>query len=54
LAKNPLIQIPTTQLYSVGASLEFLDLTEIDLSVIKNHEFHGLAVLKKLVLNNLR
>ena len=54
LARNPLDQIPTTPLRAVKSSLEFLDLTEIDISVVQNHDFHGLVALKRLFLNNLR
>jgi hypothetical protein len=54
LARNPLEQVPTTQLYPLRASLEFLDLSDIDIRVIRNHEFHGMFFLKKLLLNNLR
>ena len=54
LARNALTQVPTTQIRAVKDSLEFLDLTEVAISVLRNHDFHGMASLKKLLINNLR
>ena len=46
--------IPTTQLYGVRASLEFLDLTQMGgVIVVRNHAFHGLANLRTLVINSM-
>ena len=51
LAKNPLTQIPLTQIYAVRQTLEYLDLTGIELKEIPAHSFHGLDGLKTLLLN---
>ena len=54
LSKNLLDHIPTTQLYGVRASLEFLDLTQMGgVAVVRNHAFHGLANLRTLVINSM-
>jgi hypothetical protein len=54
LAKNPLDHIPTTQLIHVKDSLELLDLTNTNLAVIRNHEFHKMDLIQSLFLNDLK
>ena len=54
LSKNLLDHIPTTQLYSVRASLEFLDLTQMAaVEVVPNRAFHGLRGLRTLLINSM-
>ena len=53
LAKNPWDHVPITQLHAVRDSLELLDLTSTNLTMIKNHEFHKMSKLKKLFLNSM-
>ena len=46
--------IPTTQLYSVRASLEFLDLTQMaTVEIVPNRAFHGLRGLRTLLINSM-
>ena len=53
LSKNPLTIIPITPLYGIRKTLKMLDLTEICISKVNNHAFHGLKELRTLYLNQL-
>ena len=53
LSKNPLTFIPITSLSKVKSTLEMLDLSQIEITQVHNHGFHGLKKLKKLFLNDM-
>lgn len=53
LSKNPLKFIPITTLSKVKTTLELLDLSQIEITKVHNHGFHGLKQLKKLFLNDI-
>ena len=53
LSKNGLKDVPTSQIFSVRNSLEFLDLTQTEISGIPKYAFQGQTNLQKLILNNL-